>query len=286
MSDDFPDQHGRRYLVTGATGGIGAAAGRALSTAGAEVVLAVRDLDRGAAVAATFPGPTEVLVLDVSRLDSVRAFARDWSGRLDGLLNNAGVMATPFARTPDGFESQLATNFLGHFALTRLLLPSVTDRIVNVSSVLASFARIDLDDLNWQRRRYRPWRAYGQSKLADLLITDELQRRLDLVGSRVRAVTAHPGVARTGLYGNGNATGAMGVVLRGAARWRGVSPEIGARSVLQALTADVAGGSYLAPPSRPSVVREQRRARHEDDHATALALWERASALTGFSAAL
>ncbi|MBT1583380.1 SDR family NAD(P)-dependent oxidoreductase [Curtobacterium flaccumfaciens] len=102
MSDDVPDQRGRRYVVTGATGGIGATAGRALSAAGAEVVLAVRDLDRGAAVAATFPGPTEVLALDVSRLDSVRAFGRDWSGRLDGLLNNAGVMATPFARTPDG----------------------------------------------------------------------------------------------------------------------------------------------------------------------------------------
>ena len=115
------------------------------------------------------------------------------------LVNNAGVMAVPKQLTVDGFELQLATNHLGHFALTNLLLPSIIDRVVTVSSGAHRMGRIVLDDLNWQRRRYQPWRAYGQSKLANLLFTLELERRLTAAGSTVRALAAHPGYAATNL---------------------------------------------------------------------------------------
>ena len=175
---DLPDLEGTTVVVTGANSGLGLVTARELARVGAHVVLAVRDEERGRTAAATIAGSSEVRRLDLADLGSVRAFADGWTGDLDVLINNAGVMAVPKARTVDGFEMQFGTNHLGHFALTNLLLPSITDRVVTVSSGAHRMGRIVLDDLNWERRRYKAWAAYGQSKLANLLFTLELERRL------------------------------------------------------------------------------------------------------------
>src|SRR4051812_1215818 len=196
---DIPDLTGRTAVVTGANSGLGIATTQALAEAGAHVVLAVRDVARGRAAAATVNGSTEVRHLDLADLSSVRQFAESWKGDLDLLINNAGGMMLPESKTADGFEMQFGTNHLGHFALTNLLLPQVTDRVVTVSSGAHRWVKeIDFDDLN-STRKYVPRRAYGQSKLANLLFTLELQRRLTEVGSPVRALAAHPGYAATNL---------------------------------------------------------------------------------------
>ena len=195
----MPALGGRTAVVTGANSGIGLVTARELARVGAHVVLAVRDPERGRTAAASIAGSTDVRRLDLADLASVRAFAEDWEGDLDVLINNAGVMAIPQEQSVDGFEMQFATNHLGHFALTNLVLPHVTDRVVTVSSNAHRMGRIVIDDLNWKRRRYRAWAAYGQSKLANLLFTLELQRRLTAAGSSVRALAAHPGYAATNL---------------------------------------------------------------------------------------
>ena len=173
---DAPDQTGRSFVVTGANSGLGEQTARALAARGGTVVLACRNVEKGAAAAARMGGDVSVRQLDLADLASVRAFAEQ-TGQFDVLVNNAGVMAIPLRRTADGFEMQLGTNFLGHFALTVLLLPSITDRVVTVSSNAHRWGRVHIDDLNWERRRYRRWLAYGQSKLADLMFAYELDRR-------------------------------------------------------------------------------------------------------------
>ena len=191
---DIPDLTGRTVIVTGASSGIGLATACALAEAGARVVLAVRNVDKGQAAAAGLPGLTEVRALDLARLDSVRAFAAGWDGPVDLLINNAGVSGPSLDRTADGFEMKFGTNHLGHFALTNLLLAHVTGRVVTVASQAERFGRLDFGDLNWERRAYQPSRAYNDSKLANLLFTAELQRRLTAAGSGVRANAAHPGL--------------------------------------------------------------------------------------------
>ena len=174
---------------------------RELARVGAHVVLAVRNTEKGEAAAGRMTGDVEVRQLDLQDLASVRRFADD-IGRVDVLVNNAGIMATKHAVTADGFEGQIGTNHLGHFALTNLLLPKLTDRVVTVSSLLHHFGYISLKDLNWRSRPYSAWLAYSQSKLANLLFTSELQRRLDAAGSPLRALAAHPGWSHTNLQGN------------------------------------------------------------------------------------
>jgi NAD(P)-dependent dehydrogenase (short-subunit alcohol dehydrogenase family) len=241
---ELPDLTGRVVVVTGASSGIGAATARAMAGAGAKVVLAVRDAAKGARVAATMTGETEVRALDLESLASIRAFAAAWTGDIDILINNAGIMLVPEARTPDGFERQIGTNHLGHFALTNLLLPYIKDRIVTVSSNAHERGRIDLDDLNWQTRPYRTSQAYSDSKLANLLFTFELQRRLIARGSRVRALAVHPGMVRTNLFGHRPVQAAIiGFVGRFAMQ----DPEHGARTTLFAATQDVPGGSFIEP---------------------------------------
>jgi NAD(P)-dependent dehydrogenase (short-subunit alcohol dehydrogenase family) len=223
-ASDLPDMTDRTVVVTGSNSGIGLVAARELARAGAHVVLAVRDPARGEAAAATISGSTEVRRLDLADLASVRAFADGWDRPLDVLVNNAGVMAVPERRTKDGFELQLGTNHLGHFALTNLLLPHVTDRVVIVASAAHRGARIDFDDLS-SERGYSRFRAYGQSKLANLLFLLELQRRLEDAGSPVGAHAAHPGWAATNLQshtGNRIANGLMASPTgwsRRATRW-------------------------------------------------------------------
>src|SRR5215472_3865419 len=161
---DLPGQSGRTIVVTGASSGIGLATARELARVGARVILAVRNTRKGRAAADGMAGNTEVRELDLASLASVRAFAAEWAGPLDILVNNAGIMAVPEAHTVDGFELQIGTNHLGPFLLTSLLLPAITDRVVTVSSELHRRGRIDLDDLNWEHRRYDPAAAYSASK--------------------------------------------------------------------------------------------------------------------------
>ena len=237
---------GRTAIITGANSGIGRAAAKALAGAGAHVVLAVRDTAKGEAAAASIPGSTEVRALDLASLDSIRAFASGWTSDASLLINNAGVMAPPLSRTADGFELQFGTNHLGHFALTNLLLPDITDRVVTVSSTGHRFGTIDFDDLNWERRRYRRWRAYGQAKLANLLFTLELQRRLEAAGSDVIATAAHPGYAATNLQFH-SGSGLMDTVSRLGNRVLAQDEDGGALPTLYAATADIPGNGFAGP---------------------------------------
>jgi NAD(P)-dependent dehydrogenase (short-subunit alcohol dehydrogenase family) len=245
-SADLPPQRGRIVVVTGANSGIGLPTARALAEAGARVVLAVRDLAKGAAAAESIPGDCEVRQLDLADLASVRAFAESWHGELSVLINNAGVMRTPERRTVDGFELQIGTNHLGHFALTNLLLPHLTDRVVTVSSGAHRGGSISLDDLNWEKREYRPWSAYQQSKLANLLFTLELQRRLTAAGSAVRTLAAHPGYAATNLQFRSESRLADRT-MKVSNRLFAQTDEAGARSTLFAASQDLPGASYVGP---------------------------------------
>src|ERR1700760_4541869 len=184
---DLPSFAGRTVIVTGANSGLGAVTARELARVGARVTLAVRNTGKGEAAAKEMSGNVKVRRLDLQDLASVRQFASRVD-RVDVLINNAGVMAVPHAVTVDGFESQIGTNHLGHFALTNLLLPKITDRVVTVSSLMHWMGYISLRDLNWKSRPYSAWVAYGQSKLANLLFTSELQRRLTTAGPPQRAL--------------------------------------------------------------------------------------------------
>src|SRR5262249_39965820 len=175
---DLPAMPGRTVVLTAAPSGLGLAPARELAAAGARVILAVRDQAKGHKAAAAMPGPTEVRPLDLSSLASVRAFAAAWTGPLDILINNAGIMQVPRARTSDGFELQIATNHLGPFTLTALLLPHITGRVVTVSSEMHKRGRIDPEDLCGENRPYDPFQTYCDTKLANLLFAFELQRRL------------------------------------------------------------------------------------------------------------
>jgi len=280
---DLPDQSGRTVVITGANSGIGLTAARALAARGARVVLAVRDEDRGRRAAETIAGRTEVRRLDLADLASVRAFADGWEGGIDALVNNAGIMAVPEARTTDGFEAQIGTNHLGHFALTGLLLQHVSGRVVTIASLNHRMGRIRLDDLNWERGRYGRWRAYAQSKLANLLFTLELQRRLTGAGSAVRALAAHPGYTSTNLQGHTGA-GIQHAVLAIGNRVIGQGDEQGALPTLYAATQDLPGASYVGPGGpgelrgHPALVGRSAAA---SDPETAARLWALSEQLTG-----
>jgi NAD(P)-dependent dehydrogenase (short-subunit alcohol dehydrogenase family) len=283
--EDLPDLSGRTAVVTGANSGIGRAAAQELARAGAHVILAVRDTAKGEAAAAGMPGTVETRALDLADLASVRAFAAGWDGDLDLLINNAGIMAVPEGRTKDGFELQFGTNHLGHFALTNLLLPHVTGRVVTVASSAHRMGSIVLDDLNWERRSYNAWRAYGQSKLSNLLFTLELETRLTAAGSPVRALAAHPGYAATNLQGHtGNRLHRLGMAIGN--RIVAQDDAHGAWPTLYAATQDLPGASYVGPDGfqegrgHPTLVGRSAAA---SDPETARALWDASEQLTGVS---
>jgi NAD(P)-dependent dehydrogenase (short-subunit alcohol dehydrogenase family) len=251
--DDVPGQHGRLAVVTGANTGLGFETAQVLAARGASVVLAVRDTEKGkraaARIAGTAPG-AEVTVqhLDLASLDSVRAAAAELRARhpgIDLLINNAGVMFPPKETTGDGFELQFATNHLGHFALTGLLLeqmlPVPGSRVVTVSSLAHRFgARISFDDLQGERS-YSRVGAYAQSKLANLMFTYELQRRLPGAGATI-AIAAHPGLADTELTRNSPAIAAV------LTRLISQKATMGALPALRAATdPGVLGGQYYGP---------------------------------------
>ena len=277
---DLPSFAGRAVIITGANSGLGAVTAHELADKGAKVIMAVRDTSKGEAAARQMTGDVEVRQLDLQDLSSVRQFA-DGVDKVDVLINNAGIMAAPYALTVDGFESQIGTNHLGHFALTNLLLPKLTDRVVTVSSMAHWPGRINFDDLNWKNRRYSPWLAYSQSKLANLLFTSELQRLLDSVSSPLRALAAHPGYSHTNLQG---ATGRkLGDALMSAAtRVVATDADFGARQTLYAASQDLPGNTFVGPRfgyvGRTQPVGRSRRAQ---DPATATALWKLSEQLTG-----
>ncbi|BDX30581.1 short-chain dehydrogenase [Mycobacterium antarcticum] len=243
-SNDLPRFDGRTVIVTGANSGLGEVTARELARVGAKVIVAVRNLDKGNAAAAGMPGDVEVRKLDLQDLSSVRAFA-DTVEAVDVLINNAGIMAVPYAQTVDGFESQIGTNHLGHFALTNLLLPRITERVVTVSSMMHLLGKISLKDLNWKSRPYSAWLAYGQSKLANLLFTSELQRRLDAADSAVLAVSAHPGYSATNLQGN--TEGKISSTLMTLGNKMATDAGFGARQTLFAASQPLPGDSFVGP---------------------------------------
>jgi NAD(P)-dependent dehydrogenase (short-subunit alcohol dehydrogenase family) len=280
----MPDLSGRTAVVTGANSGIGFAAAAELARAGAHVVFAVRDLERGRAAAAKVRGSAEVRRLDLADLASVREFAAGWDGPLDLLINNAGVMMLPEQRTRDGFEMQFGTNHLGHFALTNLLLPHITDRVVTVSSGahrmgdgFIHFENLNLDGI------YSPQRAYSQSKLANLLFTLELQRRLTESGSRVRTLAAHPGWAATNLQSH-TANPVSRVLMAVGNKVVAQDDKGGALPTLFAATQDLPGASYVGP-SGPMEMRGAPtlvgRSTAASDAVVARRLWTVSEELTG-----
>jgi NAD(P)-dependent dehydrogenase (short-subunit alcohol dehydrogenase family) len=246
---DLPSFAGRTVIVTGANGGLGEVTARELARVGAHVILAVRNTEKGGAAAARMSGPetgqVEVGELDLQDLSSVRRFA-DGLDKVDVLVNNAGIMAVPYSLTVDGFESHIGTNHLAHFALTNLLLPKLTDRVVTVASLLHMIGYISRKDLHWQSRHYSGFLAYGQSKLANLLFTSELQRRLDSVSSPVRALAAHPGWSRTDLQGHSGRRWSD-VLVMAADRLVSTDADFGARQTLYAVSQDLPGDTYIGP---------------------------------------
>jgi NAD(P)-dependent dehydrogenase (short-subunit alcohol dehydrogenase family) len=297
-ADDIPDLTGRLAVVTGATSGLGTVTARELARHGAHVVVTARSEQRGAAtrdrlLRAAPDATVEVRALDLASLASVAACADGLAAdhdRIDLLVNNAGVMATPLQRTEDGFELQVATNHLGPFALTARLLPLLAAapaaRVVTVASLAHTWGVVDPGDLTYERRRYLRWQAYGDSKLANLLFAHELDRRLRAAGSTVASLAAHPGLARTRLGRSGGGPlawlQAAGVVL---AKPLHQSARRGAEPQLRAATdPDLPGGAYIGPGGvgearGPAVIVGCSAAAR--DEALAADLWTRSEELTG-----
>ena len=294
------DLSGKRAVVTGAASGIGIETARALAGTGAGVTLAVRDLDAGARVAADITATTGNADVTVARLEltdraSIDAFAASWEGPLHLLVNNAGVMAPPTRHaTADGFELQFGTNYLSHFALTAHLLPLLRrgrqPRVVSLSSgAHRLMAAIHFDDLQWQRR-YKPWQAYAQSKLAMLMFAFELQRRSDALGWGLTSNAAHPGYARTDLQTAGPSLGRatpslaerFGTLI---APFASQSAAAGALPTLFAATSpDAKPAGYYGPQNAMEMkgpVGEAIIGRAARDGAVAARLWDVSEQLTG-----
>ena len=297
---DLPDLTGRVAVVTGANSGLGYETALALAGCGAHVTMAVRDTAKGdnAATLMRRAHPDAVIkvtALDLASLASIREFASRWSADhpngLDLLINNAGVMALPHRLTADGFEMQIGTNHLGHFALTGLLLPALVarhrSRVVTVSSFAHRMGRLSLDDLMGEKR-YRAWGAYGQSKLANLLFTAELQRRLDRAHLSVKAMAAHPGYSNTNLQSASAKMKGQSFQATVTDRMNDVmaqSASMGALPTLFAATAPgLPGDSFVGPNGfmelrgYPQLVGRSARAA---DAADAAALWSASEQLTG-----
>lgn len=282
-----PPQPGRRFIITGANSGVGLSTAQILGSRGAEIVLACRNMEKAEAAARTVPGFDRGRVvarrIDLSDLDSVREFADGIEGDVDVLINNAGVLGVPLRVTAAGVEEHFAANHLGHFLLTRLLLPQITDRVVITGSREHRRGEIVLDDLAWERRSYQVFPAYAASKLACLLFLTELDRRLRADGSHVRAVGAHPGATASGIVGKSGRP-----LLDGIAEWGhhlvGMPTWRGALNSVYAATMDVPGGSYTGPHGRTELYgwpAPARRSPKALDLGMAQALWEKSEELAG-----
>lgn len=298
-ASDIPDLSGKTIVVTGGNSGIGYEAALEFARKRAKVILACRDLGKArtaaAQIVASTPGAdVEVMELDLSSLASIRAFADAFHMQhqaLHALCNNAGVMAIPYRTTADGFEMQFGTNHLGHFALTGLLLDRLLategSRVVNVSSAAHRFGQIHFDDLQW-RNGYRKWRAYGQSKLANLLFTFEMQRRADAAGVKLLSVACHPGYAATNLQAVGPRMEGSSLMERLTEVGNNLFAQSAAMGALPteyaAVAPEVHGGDYIGPDGfaqqsgHPKKVGCSAAAR---DAASAKRLWDVSEQLTG-----
>lgn len=296
---DMPDLSGKTIIVTGANSGIGYEAALEFARKGGSVVLACRSMDKANAAVAQIKSAApnariEAMQLDLASLASVRAFAdafRKNHGQLHILCNNAGVMAIPYRRTPDGFEMQMGTNHFGHFALTGLLidllLANEGARVVTVSSGMHRIGTIRFDDINWEHG-YRKWLAYGQSKLANLLFCIELERRLEKSGAKLISVACHPGYAATNLQ-------AAGAKMTGSSLMEsltGVANSIFAQSAAMgalptlyaAVSPDVRGGDYIGPQGLTEMwgyPAKTGRSKAAQDSAAAARLWQVSEQATG-----
>ena len=288
--DHIPNQSGRHAIVTGANTGIGFETARALARKGARVTLACRSIEKGQAAAGRILAETpdasvSLEQLDLADLRNVEIFAQRFSeqhDRLDLLILNAGVMVPPESKTAQGFELQFGVNHLGHFALTGALLPLIQatpeSRIVVLSSTAAAAGAMHFEDLNYEKRSYSPWPAYGQSKLANQLFTLELQRRLRAAGSSVLVTAAHPGWTQTDLQRTSGMASFLSPLF-------GMKPPQGALPTLRAATDPEAdGGDYYGPdgfmqmrgyPTRVDMVKKAL------DPADAARLWQLSEDLTG-----
>jgi len=289
-SNDIPDQKGRIAIVTGSSSGIGYETARVLANKNAEVIMAVRNLQKGNATldkikAGYQDADVKVMELDLASLESVRRFAEDFKknfSRLDLLINNAGVMMPPYSKTADGFELQFGTNHLSHFALTGLLMDLIINtensRVVNVSSASHKSGKIDFDDLDWEKRTYKKMRAYGDSKIANIYFTYELQRNLEKAGSKTIAVASHPGWTETELQRH------VGIV-NFLNRFFSQGIDMGVLPTLYAAIApDVKGGDYYGPAGwqemrgYPKKVEPNKLSQDKD---IAQKLWRVSEELTG-----
>ena len=294
-ASDIPDLTGKTAIITGGNSGVGFESAVELARNGATTVIACRSASRGESALGRIKesapsGQTRLMPLDLGDLASIDAFAesftRDYEN-LDLLINNAGIMATPYRTTKDGFESQFGTNHLGHFALTAKLMPAISaseaSRVVNVSSVGHRSGDIDFDELLLSRSNYKRWRAYYRSKLANLLFTYEMQRRLEQAGiENIFSLAAHPGVARTNLA---TGMGFVGMLLKPIAALFIQSARMGALPILRAATdPDARSGQYYGPDKPhersgfPVIVSSTPDSHNEE---TARLLWERSEELTG-----
>ena len=287
--EDIPDQTGRIAIVTGANSGTGYEAAKALARKGAHVVMGCRNQEKAEKakndILSEYPEVSlEIIQLDLADLSSVKKFVEEFNKNyqsLDLLLNNAGVMMVPYQKTTDGFEMQLGTNHLGHFALTGLLLDKLlksdNSRIVNMSSSAHLYGKMDFEDLQWEQS-YNKVGAYGRSKLANLLFTYELNRKLEETGNKTISAAAHPGWTRTNLQRHAGALKLMNPLF-------GMKPLKGVLSMLYAATDDdVDGGNYYGPggvtgmTGYPKKIQSNKKSYNLED---AKKLWEISEKLTG-----
>jgi NAD(P)-dependent dehydrogenase (short-subunit alcohol dehydrogenase family) len=295
---DIPDQSGRIAVVTGANSGLGLVTARELARSGATVIIASRNTGKGERAASEIraevpSADVPVQALDLADLASVRAFAERFAAqrdRLDLLINNAGVMAPPRRLTKDGFESQFGTNHLGHFALTGLLLSKLLEatapRVVTVASINHRMGTIRFDDPQWEHG-YNNWRAYAQSKLANLMFCFELDRRATAARSSLQSMAAHPGYSATNLQFAGPANAYERWAMEVGNKLFAQSAEVGALSTLYAATVvDLPSGSYVGPDGfievrgHPHVVTASGKAYNREAWRR---LWELSEQLTGVS---
>lgn len=295
--DDIPSQQGKTIVVTGGDGGLGKQAARMLAEKGAKVILACRNLDRARAaldeISSAAEGESPSLVhLDLADLASVQQCAEEViesASSIDVLVNNAGLMAVPYRETKDGFESQIGVNHLGHFALTGRLLPQLlasgSSRVVTVSSIMHNQGKIDIEDLDFKRRKYFRINAYVQSKLANMLFSAELARRAEAAHAPLISCAVHPGAAATDLFDPVVPTMGLRRMIRQVIALTAKSAEEGAYSTVYAATMpDVRNDDFLGPSEFGGVkgpVSRCHRSKDAENAELARELWEKSVELTG-----
>jgi len=288
--NNIPDQKGRTVIVTGSSSGIGFETARVLALKNAEVVIAVRNSEKGKKAADEIlkekkDAKVVVMIIDLTDLSSVKEFAdsfRKKYKKLDILINNAGVMVPPYSKTKDGFELQMGTNHMGHFSLTVQLLDMITgtkgSRIVNVSSMAHKYGNINFDDLNWEKRKYKPMRSYGDSKIANLYFTSELSKKLKEKGTDTKVTSAHPGWTATDLQRHNSAADFLNGFFAQKVNM-GALPTLYAALIEDAESGDFFGPSgFMEMKGYPKKVSPNKLAQNQEK---AEELWAVSEKLTG-----